>query len=89
MMAGNGLAFISLNNTTNAMVQSQVPDELRGRIMGIFTLVFFGSFPIGSLLAGNLADLIGAPTTVVIFAIILLLFAIYVYWRKPEMRHIG
>lgn len=89
MMAGNGLAFISLNNTTNAMVQSQVPDELRGRIMGIFTLVFFGSFPIGALLAGNLADLIGAPTTVILFAIILLLFAVFVYWRKPEMRHIG
>ena len=89
IMAGNGWAFISLNNTTNAMVQSQVPDELRGRVMGIYTLVFFGSFPIGSLVAGNLADLVSAPTTLIIFAAILLLFAVYVFWRKPEMRKIG
>jgi predicted MFS family arabinose efflux permease len=89
IMAGNGWAFISLNNTTNAMVQSQVPDELRGRVMGIYTLVFFGSFPIGSLVAGNLADLISAPTTLIIFAAVLLLFAVYIFWRKPEMRNIG
>lgn len=89
IMAGNGWAFISLNNTTNAMVQSLVPDELRGRVMGIFTLVFFGSFPLGSLLIGSMADNFGAPTTLVIFAVILLLFAAYIYWRKPEMRNIG
>ena len=89
IMAGNGWAFLSLNNTTNAMVQSQVPDELRGRVMGIYTLIFFGSFPLGSLVAGNLADLVSAPTTLIIFAVILLLFAAYIFWRKPEMRKIG
>jgi predicted MFS family arabinose efflux permease len=89
VMAGNGWAFISLNNTTNAMVQTQVPDELRGRVMGIYTLVFFGSMPIGSLIAGNLADLISEPTTVIICSVILLLFAVYIFWRKPEMRQIG
>jgi MFS family permease len=89
IMAGNGWAFISLNNTTNAMVQTQVPDDLRGRVMGIYTLVFFGSMPIGSLMAGNLADEVGAPLALVIFAILLLLFALYIFWRKPEMRKIG
>lgn len=89
IMAANGWAFISLNNTTNAMVQTQIADELRGRVMGIYTLIFFGSMPIGSLIAGNLAEAIGAPTTLVINAAILLLFAAFIYWRKPEMRHIG
>jgi predicted MFS family arabinose efflux permease len=89
VMAGSGWAFISLNNTTNAMVQSEVPDELRGRVMGIFTLVFFGSFPLGSLMAGNLADMVGAPTALIIFAGLLLLFAAFIFWRKPEMRQIG
>lgn len=88
IMVGNGWAFISLNNTINAMVQSYVQDELRGRVMGIYTLVFFGSFPIGSLIAGNLADVVGAPNTVIIFSIILMLFALVVFWRKPEMRAI-
>lgn len=89
IMAGNGWAFISLNNTTNAMVQTQVPDELRGRVMGIYTLVFFGSMPLGSLIAGNMADHFGAPLTVMIFSVLLLLFAVFIYWRKPAMRKIG
>jgi hypothetical protein len=65
-----------------------VPDELRGRVMGIYTLVFFGS---ADRLArtGNPADLVGAPATLVLNAAILLLFAVYIYWRKPQMRHIS
>lgn len=89
LMAANGWAFVSLNNTTNAMVQSQVPDELRGRVMGIYTLVFFGSMPIGSLIAGNVADKFGAPFTVILFSALLLLFALFTFWRKPQIRRIG
>jgi MFS-type transporter involved in bile tolerance (Atg22 family) len=57
--------------------------------MGIYTLVFFGSMPIGSLLAGNLAEQFGAPATVVFNSAILLLFALYIYWRRPQVRRIG
>jgi MFS family permease len=89
LMAGNGWAFVSMNNTSNAMVQTQVPDELRGRVMGIYTLVFFGTMPIGSLIAGNLAEQFGAPLTVTINAAILLLFSLFTYWRKPQLRKIG
>lgn len=89
LMAGNGWAFVSMNNSSNAMVQTQVPDELRGRVMGIYTLIFFGTMPIGSLIAGNLADKFGAPFTVTLNASLLLLFALYIYWRKPQMRRIG
>jgi predicted MFS family arabinose efflux permease len=80
-MAGIGWGFVMINNVTNAMVQTQIVDEMRGRVMGIYTLVFFGSMPIGSFLAGNVAEVLGEPTTAVISAFILLAFAFLVLWR--------
>lgn len=80
-MAGIGWGFVMINNVTNAMVQTQIADEMRGRVMGIYTLVFFGSMPIGSFLAGNVAEAVGEPTTAVISASILLVFAALVLWR--------
>ena len=43
-----------------------VPDELRGRAMAMYTMMFMGMAPMGSLFAGALADKIGAPWTVAI-----------------------
>ena len=54
-----GLGFAQIVLIQNALisVQSVVPDVLRGRVMGIYTMVFMGSSPIGALLAGWLAEL--------------------------------
>jgi hypothetical protein len=43
-------------NTANALVQTAVSDELRGRVMGLYTLGFLGLMPIGALLAGGVAE---------------------------------
>jgi fucose permease len=59
---------------------------MRGRVMGIYTFFFFGGIPLGSLLAGWVADRIGEPRTVIINAVILLVFALYVVWRQPALR---
>jgi predicted MFS family arabinose efflux permease len=80
-MAGIGWGFVMINNVTNAMVQTQIVDEMRGRVMGIYTLVFFGSMPIGSFLAGYVAEVLGEPATAVISASVLLVFAFLVLWR--------
>ena len=50
------MTFVIAVNLTNAMIQTEVTDELRGRVMGIYVLVFFGLTPIGSLLAGVIAQ---------------------------------
>jgi MFS family permease len=81
-----GFTFMMIVNLSNAMVQTRITDEMRGRVMGVFTFFFFGAFPIGSLIAGWSADAIGEPLTVVISAVILLLFALWVIWRQPAMR---
>ncbi|NJD58075.1 MAG: MFS transporter [Anaerolineales bacterium] len=85
-MAAMGFAFMVIVNLSNAMVQTRIADEMRGRVMGVYTFFFFGAIPIGSLLAGWSAEVIGEPRTVIIAAIILLLFALWVLWRQPAMR---
>ena len=85
-LLGIGWGFMVTANASNALVQSQVPDELRGRVMSIYMLSFFGCMPIGALLAGSAAAAIGAPLTIRLGALVLLLTAGLVWWRVPELR---
>jgi len=84
-----GWSFMSVLNTTNAMIQSWVPDDLRGRVMSVHILIFMGSAPIGSLLAGTLAEKFGEPTTVLINAGVLLVITWLVLFLRPGMRKLG
>jgi predicted MFS family arabinose efflux permease len=85
-IAAMGFTFMMIVNLSNAMVQTRITDEMRGRVMGVYTFFFFGAFPIGSLIAGWSADAIGEPLTVMISAVILLVFAVWVIWRQPAFR---
>jgi MFS family permease len=85
-LAAVGFATMMIVNITNAMVQTRIVDEMRGRVMGIYTFFFFGAFPLGSLMAGWAAEKIGEPTTVAISAVILLVFSLWVAWRQPAVR---
>ena len=85
-IAGAGFATMMILNVTNSMVQTRIVDEMRGRVMGIYTFFFFGAFPLGSLVAGWAAEQIGETITVVISAGILFVFAIWVIWRQPRLR---
>jgi len=84
-LVGIGWGFMVYVNNSNSLVQTQVPDDLRGRVMSIFTLTFFGLMPIGSLLAGLAAEWIGEPWTVATGAGILLLVAVLVFYKIPEL----
>ena len=52
--------------STNTLIQSMVPDRLRGRTMAVYSMMFLGMAPIGALLSGMAAKYIGAPWTVAI-----------------------
>jgi MFS family permease len=83
-----GWAMISLNATTNTVIQTSTPDHLRGRVMSVYALLFLGVAPAGSLLAGFMTDLWGAPIALLINAVIcgLTVFAI---WRwQPRLAHV-
>ena len=57
-----GFSATSLMAATNTIVQSRVPDELRGRIMAVYATMFLGVQPLGALIAGGMAKRIGAPS---------------------------
>jgi MFS family permease len=88
MLVVVGWSFMSVLNTTNAMIQSWVPDELRGRVMSVHVLIFMGSAPIGSLLAGTLAEKWGEPMAVLINAGVLLIITWLIIFLRPAMRRL-
>jgi MFS family permease len=76
LLAFVGFGVVLYFSTSNTVLQSIVPDEMRGRVMGIWTLIFGGMIPLGSLEAGVLADFIGTPATMAIGALICALAAL-------------
>jgi MFS family permease len=70
LLAFVGFGIVLYFSTSNTVLQSIVPDEMRGRVMGIWALIFGGMIPLGSLEAGLLADLLGTPATMAIGAVI-------------------
>jgi MFS family permease len=69
-LAGSGFFMIIFFATANTSVQTRVPDELRGRVMGIYSLAFIGVTPFGSLMAGALARTVSAAFAVTLGAVI-------------------
>lgn len=64
MLVPVGYGVMLQMSGSNTLIQSMVPDKLRGRAMAVYTMMFMGMAPLGSLLAGGLADRVGAPWTV-------------------------
>ena len=60
-----GLCFLTQLASTNTLVQTICPAELRGRVMSLYTTIMLGVFPVAGLLAGAVADRVGEP---VVFA---------------------
>jgi MFS family permease len=76
-----GFAATSLMAATNTTVQNRVPDELRGRVMAVYATMFMGVQPIGSLIAGGVAKHIGAPRTLLVFGVIVLMASLVFVFR--------
>ena len=86
MLAGVGWSFMMVMNNSNALMQSHVPDHLRGRVMSVYTLVFFGAMPLGSLFAGAFAQRFNEPLTVMLSAAVLMVMAIAAWIFLPMIR---
>lgn len=64
LLAVAGFCMITQAAATNQLLQMLTPDTLRGRVMSLYTIMFVGMAPFGSLLAGALAERAGAPAAV-------------------------
>src|SRR6185437_15286604 len=81
-----GFGLIQAIAVSNTIIQSLVPDDKRARVMGYYTMAFFGAAPFGSLLAGGLAQHIGAPYTVMLTGTFCLAGAVWFGTELPKIR---
>jgi MFS family permease len=86
LIFGAGLATILIFNLSNALVQTNAPDALRGRIMSAYTLVFFGLMPLGALGVGVTAEKIGQRAAVLVGAAVMLGVATALAILMPRLR---
>jgi MFS family permease len=66
VLFGVGAMQIVFQNGCNTIVQMTVPDELRGRVMGVYMMVFAGATPVGASLIGSVAEGVGVPAACIV-----------------------
>src|SRR5436190_2001831 len=83
-----GFGMLLFFATSNTVLQTIVPDEMRGRVMGVWSLVFGAMIPLGSLEAGTVAHLLGTSFALAFGAIICAVSALVTLFviRRREAR---
>jgi len=71
---------------SNTLIQTMVPDQLRGRVMSVYSMMFMGMAPFGAFFGGALAHRIGAPITVAAGGVACVIGAIWFGRVLPELR---
>jgi MFS family permease len=88
LMGVTGFGMMQGFAASNTVIQTIVDDDKRGRVMSYWTMAYMGASPFGSLLAGSLAPIIGAPGTVLLCGIGCLLGAAWFWLQIPKLRPI-
>ena len=88
LLFGVGWSLMFILNNTNSLVQTTIPDKMRGRVMAIYMTVFEGGMPIGSLIMGAAASVIDVRLVVIICGSALLIFALSAYLIYPRLRRL-
>lgn len=88
MMLLTGFGMMVEMASSNTVLQTIVEEDKRGRIMSFYTMAFMGMVPFGSLLAGTLANNIGAPNTVMIGGVACILGSVLFAKKLPSLRRI-
>jgi MFS family permease len=85
-LAVGGWGMLLYFSTTNTLIQTSVSDAMRGRVMGIWALVFGGMMPVGGLESGFLSHAVGVPWTITVGALICAMAGLATWWtvrRNP------
>ncbi len=90
LLAPAGMGLTAFFSGTNTLIQSSIDDSVRGRVMGVYTLVYGMLMPAGAFFAGTLAELTSTPIAIRVGASICLVTAIIAFVRRPpRWRGIG
>jgi MFS family permease len=83
-----GAGFMVSLAASNTIIQTLTEEHLRGRVMAFYTMAFLGTAPVGSLLAGVLADRLGEPATIAAGGVVCLVGAGWFASRLPKLREL-
>jgi MFS family permease len=81
-----GFGMMQSMSASNTIIQTLVPEDKRARVMSYFVMVFFGTAPFGSLIAGSLAHRIGAPHTVMVTGACCIVAWLWFTIELPKIR---
>jgi len=88
LLALVGVSFVWQNALANTLIQMSAPDEVRGRVMALYTMVFQLFMRMGGLQAGFMADWVGAPLALGLSAALSLVYGLWMAVAKPAIRRL-
>lgn len=83
-----GFGQLNMFSSCNTTLQNIVDDDKRGRVMAFYAASILGFLPFGSIIAGSMAEFIGAPVTLIIGGIICLVATFDFYRKLPALRKV-
>jgi len=87
-MALIGVGMVTQLSTGNSLLQLNVPDQMRGRIMSLFSLIIIGSVPFGSMLYGIVATYLGPSLAITLGSLSAAAVSAFIFLRYPSLRHL-
>ncbi len=84
-----GVGFMFVFTLINTLLQTHLIDEMRGRVLSLYTLTFFGFAPFGNLMIGSLAETIGLSQALVLSAVLCFVTAFAVIAKTPTIRKLA
>lgn len=86
LLAASGFSASNTTAMANTIVQTSAPDELRGRVMAVYSTVFMGSAPIGALIAGAISERFSVIISMLVGGTIVAIVATMLFWLQTERR---
>ncbi len=83
-----GLSVLSFAGSSNVLLQTLSPDEMRGRAISVFSMIILGLVPAGSLLLGSIASVTGIPASLQGGGVAALAIAIIIWFSNPALRSV-
>jgi MFS family permease len=88
ILAVIGLSTLSFIGSSNILLQTLAPDEMRGRALSVYSMILLGLVPLGSLLVGVCATVLELRWTFVVAGAIALASALWVAVAQPQVRSV-
>jgi MFS family permease len=84
-----GVGMVTQLSTGNSLLQLNVPDQMRGRIMSLFSLIIIGSVPFGSMLYGTVAHYLGPSLALTLGSLTAGAVSGFILLRYPSLRELN